>query len=431
MKSRSLNNSREIQKVELSETQLAYYNDKHRFVIGTGGVGCGKTFVACYKVFKYVMDNPGVRFLAAAYTINQVAWVLVPFLQKIIDIAYIANYNKTMKVMDFWNGSQIIFKSLDTEAALKGINLGGAYIDELTEMKFDVVERLMNNIRDNKFPCQFFATTNSDTYEHWLYREYIDPTKWKNGEKSSLHNFYTLDNIHLSKQYIDRVLYYKEHAPEYYKKQYEGGWGSRSGLVYELKAENIYDEDKLFRNYIVGVDFGHSHPFAVVVLGVELRDGQECFYVVEEYREKGLSFNECYEVMEGIEKRYKPDIVFCEHQPAIIVDLNDRGLNAVPAPKGQHSVAPGIGRIRALLNADRLYIHKNCAGLRKEFGNYRYKEMKNAVVDVTAGEDLQHEEKPVKINDDLLDALRYAMQGYFDGESFWTAQELREVTIGV
>ena len=427
---KTIDELRPVNRVQLTPTQLKFYNDEHPFVIGTGGVGCGKTFVACHKVFKYVMDNPGVRFLVGAYTYNQIKQVLMALLlDEVIHESYIEKTHMTDKTVKMKNGSLIMFKSLTDVGKLKGINLGGAYIDELTEIKREVVERVQANLRQRPHPCKIFATTNSDTYEHWVYKNFIDPSKHENGDLASVYNFRSIDNVFLPDAYLKNILRAKRERPEYYKIHYEGDWGSRKGLVYSFQETNLFNDPLHYSNFdrfIAGVDFGQTHPFAVVVLGMK----EDRFYVVEEFKQPYLKYTECYEVLSGIEQRWGVSVYFCEHSPALIGDMIDLGLNAIPAPKGQHSVVPGIGKVRSLLFDQKLFVHETCEFLQKEFASYRYVTEKDSDFDAEES-DIQYLEKPIKVNDDLLDALRYAIYGHFYEDGIWTLDDMKDVVQGI
>ena len=63
----------------------------------------------------------------------------------------------------------------------------------------------------------------------------------------------------------------------------------------------------------------------------------------------------------------------------------------------------GINTVRQLLREDRLHINKRCVNSLQEFETYSYP-------DPRAGERMV--EAPMKINDDMMDSIRYAVHSY-------------------
>jgi phage terminase large subunit len=65
-----------------------------------------------------------------------------------------------------------------------------------------------------------------------------------------------------------------------------------------------------------------------------------------------------------------------------------------------NGVMDGIRTVSSLLGAGRLKVHASCTGLLSEFGVYAWDEK-------SAG---KGDDKPVKLEDHSLDALRYALR---------------------
>lgn len=76
----------------------------------------------------------------------------------------------------------------------------------------------------------------------------------------------------------------------------------------------------------------------------------------------------------------------------------DAGVYAVP---GTNAVRPGIGKIRTLFDENKLFIAASCTTLRSELARYRWVTPKRSENDPR--------EVPVKKDDHVLDALRYAI----------------------
>lgn len=78
------------------------------------------------------------------------------------------------------------------------------------------------------------------------------------------------------------------------------------------------------------------------------------------------------------------------------------GRHGVHTLAGQNAVLPGIDTIKERLRSGRLLVHADQSQLIDEFKTYRWKN--------TAGQSNDApKQEPIKVNDDLLDALRYGL----------------------
>jgi hypothetical protein len=84
--------------------------------------------------------------------------------------------------------------------------------------------------------------------------------------------------------------------------------------------------------------------------------------------------------------------ITCDYaRPEIIEDLVRRGFNAVNAIK---NVKEGIDAVKST----QLYVHKDSYNMLKEFRNYKWRVVRERITD-----------EVVKLHDDAMDALRYAI----------------------
>ena len=95
--------------------------------------------------------------------------------------------------------------------------------------------------------------------------------------------------------------------------------------------------------------------------------------------------------MDELEISKKKEIACDYARPEIIEDLRRRGYNAKNAIK---EVKDGIDSVKSLA----LFIHKESINLLKELSAYKWKVNGDMVLD-----------EPVKIYDDAVDAMRYAI----------------------
>lgn len=159
-------------------------------------------------------------------------------------------------------------------------------------------------------------------------------------------------------------------------------------------------------NVVVGIDPGMRHPAAVVWVYLTPDDTMVIF---EAQRFSGMSaaqvckriseINEAY----GVHPLYyviDPNARNKEHQTgrSLQMEYADNGIVTIA---GQNAVTAGINRVRERFQKDTLFVQANCVEMIDELQKYRWK------APPRSGEATR--EAPVKLEDDLVDALRYAV----------------------
>ncbi len=119
-----------------------------------------------------------------------------------------------------------------SESKIRGLTLQGAYCDELTLFPKDFFVMLLSRLRVPG--AKLIATTNPDSPEHWLKKEYID----RMDELDMLTMRFLLDdNTTLDPAYVTAVK--KEYTGVFYNRFILGDWAIAEGLVYQ-QFENLY-----------------------------------------------------------------------------------------------------------------------------------------------------------------------------------------------
>lgn len=244
--------------------------------------------------------------------------------------------------------------------------------------------------------------------------------------------WHTIDNPHLDKNYVEMKR--KTLPPKYFTRTFEADWGSFEGQVFEeflreVHVKPIADykfvlptgtevgygrEEVRLKVTFAGVDwgFGTDHPGAIVVLGQDY-NGQ--FWVLEDSLEEGL-------LLEGhrptedswvnrarkLRNKWNVHTWYCDHRPDNVKIFNRATLNAEMALK---DIDAGIMCIAEALHITddgrtNFFILDKCVATIEEIVYYHWEEGK---------------ERPAKVRDHTMDALRYAMythqqRGGFDRE---------------
>lgn len=193
----------------LNEKQIEFINSKSRYTLYCGGFAAGKTTPFLMKMYLLAMWFPGNRILLGRKTRQDIERATLP---DILDVFPEGTYEHKLgagKIL-FPNGSEIIFFGLDAlqagagqdikkaEQAIKSLNLGAVFIDQLEEIEFRVFEALTGRLRRDVPFQQMNFTTNPANF--WAY----DYFKINPRPNTKLIMTSMLDNkMNLSKEFID------------------------------------------------------------------------------------------------------------------------------------------------------------------------------------------------------------------------------------
>jgi hypothetical protein len=248
----------------------------------------------------------------------------------------------------------------------------------------------------------------------WIYDEIFE--KWENGEETDIECFITstYDNPYINREELTKLE--KSYCDEEKEARLKGKFIEFAGLVYKefdrqvhlIKRFNIPKDWTRF----MGVDPGINNPTAVVWWAVS-PDGVH--YIYDEYSAVDTNVEDN---ARNIKLRMGLDDVVCifidpsacNRNPAHpeLKSLRDEyarfGLFTKPA---NNDVLFGINKVKSLLNINektkkpQLYIFEDCREILKELTRYRWDTYK------FHEEEKNVKEKPRKVMDHFMDALRY------------------------
>lgn len=172
-----------------------------------------------------------------------------------------------------------------------------------------------------------------------------------------------------------------------------------SGKVFQFQEDEYVCEDfEIPRHWrrIGGLDVGLDHPTCAVSMAID--DEASCVYVYKEYKKAGATpiTHTTHLRNWGLEFSTDPHAfdraIGTGISAATVYEDDGHGLKVFKAPAGPGSVDASINKIRAWIGSGRFWIFKTCKELIDEMRLYRTD--KNG--------------KIYKVNDDLVDAMRYA-----------------------
>lgn len=276
-----------------------------------------------------------------------------------------------------------------SESKIRGLTLQGAYCDELTLFPKDFFVMLLSRLRVPG--AKLIATTNPDSPEHWLKKEYID----RMAELDMLTMRFLLDdNTTLDRQYVESVK--KEYTGVFYNRFILGEWAIAEGLIYPQfdREKHIEQRDNPQGEWYISVDYGTLNAFSA---GLWCYDGTTAYRAAEYYysgREtrKQLTNAQYLQRIQQLAGSHKIECVIVDPSAAsFIAELRNADFTV---RKGKNAVVDGIRRVSSALQAEKLRFSPDCKNCIREFGLYRWDESCS-------------EDRPIKENDHAMDDVRY------------------------
>lgn len=362
--------SYEEKEIQLPDT--AVLPDK-RFIRNQGGSRSSKTYSLCQAFILFLVENPNELLSVVRKTMSALRTsAMRDFFQVLKDMNLydVKNHNKSQNIYTFDNGSQVEFFGADDEQKLRGRKRSIVWGNEANELWEEDFIQL--NMRTSYF---LIFDYNPSENNSWLYTLPIEETK----------EFKTtfLMNPFLDKAIVKELLSFKEKDEAMWKIY---GLGERA-----LTKQNIYSHFKYvetrpekFQDFIYGLDFGYIHPMALTKVWYHEDD----LFIEKIIFESHLTTPELIALIEAAGITYADTIVADSARPDIIAELQKANLTIQLANK---SVNAGILAIKTF------FVSTNSKEVMKEFEGYKWKKQGERML-----------EEPIKVDDDLMDSIRYA-----------------------
>ena len=384
-----------------AELGPAFVNDQQRVfmrsqaseVLYSGAFRAGKSRIGCEKAYDLAKRYPGIpigifRKTAASLAASTERTLL----HDVIPRGEIVKSNRTERWYELANGSRIWLFGLDPDpitglpSKVGSVELGWAFVDEAAECAESDWVMVKGRL---SWPGigyhQIAAATNPASPKHWLKVRFTPPTP----DRVYLHAS-TFDNPALPADYLADA---RSGVDDYFKRRYVlGEWVGAEGMIWQLPDAQIQHREGPWKAYRAGVDWGFVHAFACEVIG---QSGSGRLSVVREVYAKGALVRDIIPALLDIQTTY-PGIVFHADpsEPAYIAECRAAGLKMVAA---RNDVNDGIQAVSVAIN-DGLTVDPSCSGLLGEMPGYVWQQDRNGM-----------KEKPIEINDDACDALRYGV----------------------
>lgn len=352
------------------------YKKGYRYIINTGGSSSTKTYSILQLIIHICITRPGTEVTIVRKSLPAVKdSVFKDWLKLMISLNLYneSRHQMTENYYKFKNGSIIKFSGVADSHRIRGARRDILYCNEAN----DLYDEEFNQLAMRSNIC-IFLDRNPSEADHW-----IDDLA-RDKRSIEIHSTWR-DNPFLGQGIIQDIEAKMNTDPNYYRIYGLGLPPNGSTRIYN--NFNQYVDLPHITDYAYGLDFGHTHPTALV----KCSWGTPGIYIQELIYESGLDSTDVITLVKEQVEDNKP--IYCDtaNPMGIIEQLRKAGLNAKPSNK---QVDAGIDSVRS----NQIFINVNSVNIWREYKQYCWK---------TIGDVIQP--YPLKMNDDCMDAIRYCI----------------------
>ena len=371
-----------VNQLKIKATPVFYANKKayeegYPIICNEGGSRSSKSYSVVQLLIHIALTKPNTRISCVSHSLPHIKRGVYRDFKGIMEQWGIwdeKDFRYTDFIYTFKNGSYIELFGLEDPDKAKGPARDILFVNEANLISKALFDQLL--IRTTG---QSFLDWNPADFISWVYDVADNPMNKR------IHSTYLNNISNLSESQIRNIEQYKDLPDDFMWKVYGlGERGSAKEIIYTQWKQ--YDEAP-DGDVFYGLDFGYVHPAALIK--VTHHEGQN--YFEEIVYQSGLTLSDLSRLIK--EKLPERATIYADAaEPKSIEELYRQGFNIKPAQK---DVWAGIVKMKSYP----INLHYNSKNLRREFMSYKWKKDKNDNVI----------EEPVKANDDLMDACRYAV----------------------
>jgi phage terminase large subunit len=348
-----------------------------RYICHEGGARSGKTFGILIALIWFAETHAGTKISVVSHSLPHLKrGAFRDFMHIMTEWEWYdeSMHNRTDGIYHFSNRSYIEFFGLEDPGKARGPARDVLFVNEANLIGKPLFDQL--DMRTTKFVVTDLNPSDFDIYCYQLA---------DSDNAIKVHSTY-LDNPYLNDMQRRVIESFKEADPMMWK---VFGLGERGA-----SQEQIYSHWKLGTapeggEVFYGLDFGFRNPTALVK--VTLHDQQ--IYAEEICYQSNMTTSDLIEALPGLGV-YAYDEIFCDSaEPKTIEELFRYGWNVRPSDK---DVYAGIMKVKSMP----IFIAPDSLNLIHEVKKYKWKTDRDGKV---------IDKEPVKQDDHLIDALRYAV----------------------
>ena len=405
-----------LREYNLSQKQNEYILNAHaRWNLKVGAVRSGKSFVDVVHVIPAGLieraNEPGLNVILGVTRETIERNVLQP-MREMYTSAIVGDINNRNIVMICGVPVYCLGAEKVTQVSkIQGASIKYCYGDEIAKWHRDVFALLQSRL--DKPYSRFDGSCNPETPGHWL-KQFID----REDIDSYIQKYTIFDNPFLPQKFV-QDLCTEYSGTVYYKRYIEGEWSLAEGLIYPMYAEAVEAPPNGFaQKYVLSLDYGIQNAFA----GLLWAQYGDVWYAVSEYyysgrdtgsqktdeeyaedldkwldsyfeqlcKEAGYSEQETRVRMEAL----RPLRTIIDPSASSFIALLRKHERRYKAIKADNDVLDGIRETATVMKRGTIKISPQCKNWLKEVQGYVW-------------EDNEYEDRPVKVGDHLMDAMRY------------------------
>ena len=363
--------------ISLTQPQYDFLTSDAPVTLFSAGIGSGKSFVGAHWARDMIAREPKAKGFIGANTYNQLQNATLATFFAVLDefnIPY--QYNRQRNLIRA-AGRTIYAYSLENYDAIRGIEVGWAWLDETRDTPKAAFNVVLGRMRDRNCERRLLRLTSSPNGFDWLYDDFAGPEK-----KASYSVIFgrTQDNVFLPEGYAESLREsYDENA---YKQEVLGQFVNLTqGAIYYAfdRGRHVKPQVPLPGHRVrVGIDF-NVNPMSAVAF----QDYDQTLHVLKDYQLMSSNTHELAQALVtdwGLGTEVIPDSTgkalktaargLTDHQI-----LRDHGLNVLtnrnPARMDRYNC------LNNLLEKGRVEIDPSCRALTRDLEKVSYKEGTN------------------------------------------------------
>ena len=374
-----MNDTKKIVKTTpVFQKNLAAYQSGWKIICNEGSSRSSKSYSIIQLLIAIALKDKGKKISIVSHSLPHIKRGAFRDFKQILERLEIwddDNWMATNFIYTFSNGSYIELFGLEDEGKARGPGRDILFINEANLINLMLFRQLAQRTTD-----VIFLDYNPADFTSWVYDVADNPKNKK------IHSTYLDNRFNLSPSQIEFIEDYKNLPDDFMWKVYGLGLrGASAELIYTnwKYCDSLPDGGEV----IYGLDFGYNNPTALVKV---VHKDKEIFAEQIIYQTKLTTFDLIEKLKQlGISR----EEIYCDAaEPKTIEEIYRAGFNVKPANK---DVYAGILTVKSLP----LYLTNKSHNFVEEIRSYKWKKDK---------EDKPIDE-PVKANDHLMDALRYAV----------------------
>lgn len=385
-----------VKKIQTTKTFEWAVNSRSRINVAIGGAGSGKSYALAQLFISKLYSEENTEIGIFRKTGPALKNTIYKTTLELLD-AYRGEgnrptylHNKTDMVISYGK-NRIKFASIDDPQRIMSSEFNYIFLEEAIEFSYDDFRKIMLRLRRNitgNHVNQIYLACNPIDINSWVKVKLIDGNDYQDVNVS--YSTYK-DNPYIDPTYREELESYTGAFRSIFT---EGRWVASSELVYTDWKVIPWVNFNEIEEITYGVDPGFNHKSALVAC--YWKPGFRCIWDELLYESQITQHEFARKIYDAIPPENRRKYIFCDSaEQGLLKELREIGLNVYNANK---AVLDGISSVKQRL----IGVTESSQNLIREMRGYSWKK-------TSQGEIL---DEPIKANDDLVDAGRYAIHSY-------------------